>query len=367
MANVQVYGNWGDYMSISTVSRAIVKRLQQRSVPLSIWTAGSFTSIYKEVKGKIRLNSRAPIGIYIGYPPAAIGYLQGHKTKILITVCETTKVPVEWVDVCNTMTYVFVPSAFCKQSFIDSGVPYNKIAILNHGVSREMFWQEKPLKTFSKIQLLHVSGAISFPQRKGTPQLLTAFAELVKNHNPDVQLNLKMFENEQLRKALKYLDIEKNVTILPNESLNPVEMGKLLLSMDAVVQPSRGEGFGIVPLEARCLGIPCALTAVTGHIDHFAPGVDVEIKTGPYQMMDTQGNQDGAAPSLSPVHVYDGLIDLIDNLPMHKANTELWASKFAPMWLWDKVLLPLTKVVIPLSKKRNQATRLGESTGLLGY
>src|SRR5690606_16992598 len=72
-------------------------------------------------------------------------------------------------------------------------------------------------------------------------------------------------------------------------------------------QPSRAEGFGLVPLEARVAGVPVVTTACTGHQDHVTEGsrgvvivdsgADAPIDDGPGAM----------APAVRAASVADAL------------------------------------------------------------
>jgi hypothetical protein len=55
-------------------------------------------------------------------------------------------------------------------------------------------------------------------------------------------------------------------------SLDPPGMAALYAEMDVVLKLARFEGFGLAPLEAFHLGVPCVVTPYTGHEDYVAHG-----------------------------------------------------------------------------------------------
>lgn len=358
--SIQLYGQFGDYMSIPNVSRAVAAELHRKHLKFTVWGTGAIAPTYVDTTPwPIIMNPNAPIGIYVGYPGAAPGWLKGHATKILITVCETNKIPSEWVTACMGMDYIFVPSKFCRQVFIDSGVR-KPVMILPHGADRytnRLDWQHD-----DTIDFLHVTGAVSFPHRKGTPALLKAWKSIEEKY-PKARLTLKMFDEPRIMRYIEQLQL-KNYFVDSSPSLAPPQMAAYLSTFDAVIQPSRGEGFGIVPLEARIHGVPVIITSIAGHSEHFAPGVDVEIGVGPYKPMATQGNVDGFAPLVEPHHIEHAIDTFMNDLPGHEARTHAWAARFSKLWAWKNVLKPLIKVVTPLAKKQKRVIRLGDSIGL---
>ena len=58
--------------------------------------------------------------------------------------------------------------------------------------------------------------------------------------------------------------------MVTRKGLDVGDMASYLGGFDLVCQPSRAEGFGLVPLEARACGVPVAATLCTGHADHMA-------------------------------------------------------------------------------------------------
>lgn len=346
-------------MSISNVSRAICRELQRRHVRFSVRGTGAIAPKYVDCPWSLSLNSHAPVGVYIGYPGAAPNWLKEHQTKCLVTVCETNKIPDEWVSACLQVDYVFVPSKFCRQVFIDSGVRKTPVIVVPHGVDPVRVpvlsnWADT-------IDILHVTGAVSFPHRKGTPALLQAWKNIEKDF-PTAYLTLRMYKEPRMMEYIKRLGVER-VLVNDDPSLAPDAMASYLNGFDAVIQPSRGEGFGIVPLEGRVLGIPQILTPIAGHSEHFAPGVDIEVPVGPYKPMITQGNADGFAPTVEAAGVEQALRTFMADVVGHKKRTEAWAGRFKDLWQWRNVLKPLMNVIIPAAKRRARVIRLADSIG----
>jgi glycosyltransferase involved in cell wall biosynthesis len=111
-------------------------------------------------------------------------------------------------------------------------------------------------------------------------------------------------------------------------------MALIYQSCHLVCQPSRGEGFGMCPLEARACGVPVVATATTGHSDHMSPqpagcvvvatGDDSPINDGPGAL----------APSLSVEAVEAALEEAYKSWrELHRAALEA-APAVAEEWSW---------------------------------
>jgi len=75
-----------------------------------------------------------------------------------------------------------------------------------------------------------------------------------------------------------------------------------------VCQPSRAEGFGLIPLEARASGVPVLATACTGHADHLPARSAGEVEVVPHgPMADVDDGPDARAPTVFAHDVSDAL------------------------------------------------------------
>ena len=355
---IQLYGHFSNFLSFAQVSRAYATALEAARLPFQVWNIDDMLGLNKMSQWPMGLDSDAEIGIAIDYPPVAKNWLTDHKVRILATVCESNRIPNEWVEVCNHYTdYVFVPSRFCREAFLASGVTV-PVLIVPHGIWPSMLQAEKLPLPGGITNFLHVTGAVSFPQRKGTSKLLRAFADIHKIYHCTLTIVTPIDMTPVIQAA--GIDPYKVHYVRPKDGLTPFEMGNLIRKHHAVVQPSRGEGFGLCPLEARCLGVPAILTNDTGHVDHIA-SCDTLIPTGDYVRMDTQGNAVGHAPLVSEHDVFVALDSFIRNQKKRTQETQNWARSNAHKHFWTTVLSDGMKFVSKfVSKKRK---KLGGSVG----
>lgn len=255
-----------------------------------------------------------------------------------MTVCETDRIPGSWVAACNQMTLIVVPSQWCYDAFVRSGVK-TPIIVVNHGVDHVMT-QSTARCDSDGPTFLHVSGSLSFAARKGTIPLLRAFKEFLKEYH-SARLILKVPPTEGYQKALRMLEIEDAVSIVGE--IIPDGMTSMLSSVDAVIQPSRAEGFGMIPLEAMCLGTPAIMTAVTGHAEYFDTETSIYIATGPDSRLETQANPVGAAPTVTANAILDAMNSFMRRREDAAYCAAAWAEQYSDGWKWENVLAPLAR------------------------
>ncbi|EQB04472.1 hypothetical protein L288_13850 [Sphingobium quisquiliarum P25] len=162
---------------------------------------------------------------------------------------------------------ITVPSQFCFQTFIDAGVPTERIRIIPYGGRLDRFAPtgEPDPDAFTVLFVGNVTI------RKGIAYLLQAFAAL-----PHPAKRLKIIgaidpEVEPLLRKMP-LDSVDFLGSVPNISL-PGHYS----SADVMVLPSLEEGLALVMAEAMACGCPVIASANTGALNLFTDGVEGRI------------------------------------------------------------------------------------------
>jgi hypothetical protein len=110
-------------------------------------------------------------------------------------------------------------------------------------------------------------------QRKGTRALVDAWIRVYPKLGADAKLVLVIDDHQSLLwRELRRP--EYGVSIVPRYNLDNNTLPMVLSATHVVMQPSRGEGFGLIPLEARACGCPVVMTGCTGHADHVGTEED---------------------------------------------------------------------------------------------
>lgn len=125
---------------------------------------------------------------------------------------------------------------------------------------------------------LHVSSC--FP-RKGVDALLAAYAKAFRRHDP-VRLVVKGFPNphndvpEQIAR-LRALDPDAPEIVIINKDIVIKDLVALYAGADALVLPTRGEGFNVPAAEALAAGVPLIVTGYSGQTDFAGPNVARQV------------------------------------------------------------------------------------------
>jgi len=197
------------------------------------------------------------------------------------TMYETTQLPVGWSQHINQKAErVIVPCEWCADVFRANGVLKNiPIDVAPGGVDPDEFpvLIERPAHFAQPYTFLTFGDRGS---RKGSDKTMQAFY-LAFGDNPDVRLVIKTVENELPHLCTaRVRDDAGNVIGDPRISLwreNAPSLSDVFAFVDCVVNPTRGEGWGSLPREAACSGLPVICTRWSGTavgIDHWAIPLD---------------------------------------------------------------------------------------------
>ena len=188
---------------------------------------------------------------------------------------EESLVPEETVTLLNdAFDAVLAPSRFVARALVDSGVR-KPVRVVGTLVSLDGLAElpERPVRHPGEpFTFLHVSSA--FP-RKGVDVLLSAWTRAF-GAGDHVRLVLKTFPNPHNDVARRLSDLRAlhpdlcEIVHLDHD-LSPAEVRALYADADAMVLPSRGEGFNMPAAEAIAAGVPLIVSSVGGHRDFLGP------------------------------------------------------------------------------------------------
>jgi len=212
-----------------------------------------------------------------GYPEMPILEYGVHRYRSFMLAANSTWVPdAFWAHSRSQLTEILTPSEWSKQQ-IESARPSSvglPVRVVPHGVLagfKPVEPGESPKVNVcgppGKFVVTHFAG--SSDERKGSLELVKAFMAWPKRD--DAFLFLCMNSMQVHVFTMKVLDLfgeeaQKHMAIVPQLNAEPETMRWVYAASDLVCQPSRAEGFGLVPLEALCCGTPIAATKSTGHL-----------------------------------------------------------------------------------------------------
>lgn len=188
------------------------------------------------------------------------------KKNICIVPFETTVIPKSWIGKINQFDALFT---LCKQNveaFKNSGVTV-PIELIHWGVDQKVFHEiERPERdTFT----FGTMGALS--DRKGTDVLIEAFREEFQTEK-DVRLICKTSYN-----FYPFNSTDKRIELQMGEVNHEELMDTFFKRIDCFAFPTRGEGFGLTPLEAMATGVPAIVTGWSGPCEYMTPEIGWQI------------------------------------------------------------------------------------------
>ncbi len=209
------------------------------------------------------------VGLLYNYP---YGIKQmRNMVRLVYTMFESDKIPEEWPEYLKLANEVLVPSKWCQRVFADAGI---KSTVVPLGYNSDAFTyvdRKVPVEQDGVFTFIHYD---SFNVRKGFMEVVQAFSEEFSPTEP-VRMILKTIRESSPFPILK--SEYPNITVMRGK-LSERELWELLGTAHCMVYPSRGEGFGITPLEAMATGLPTILPNAHGMSEYFDPEFMLEVK-----------------------------------------------------------------------------------------
>lgn len=196
---------------------------------------------------------------------------------------EETAIPQATIETLNAdYDLIWVATHTVKDALINSGC-ITPVFVIRMGVDHVLSPTKQavmPERNIQKRRYLHISSAFD---RKGVDVLIKAFLE-VFGASDTTELYIKTFANphHSLNEAIAQQRLEDprmDSVIVDESPLSRAELIALYESADAMILPSRGEGFNLPAAEAMALGIPVLTTAHTGHNDFCTLDTAIVVET----------------------------------------------------------------------------------------
>ena len=208
----------------------------------------------------VELNNSASVHVHMQVPHVCRGWLEGQH-RVLFSMWETDVLPNKFRRWLEHFDQVVVP---CQHNVELFSQFHNDVSYCPLGVDHK-FW--KPIDT-SDNGVFRFQGGGSLWHRKGLDVLVKAFNALKL---PDAELHIKAAPHAH---DTPTRNLGEKV-FLNREWMSPEEQRAWYNKANCFVAASRGEGFGLMPLQAIASGIPTILSDSTGQSQfaHLAFGV----------------------------------------------------------------------------------------------
>lgn len=183
----------------------------------------------------------------------ANSYRRRCNTYLTYSMFESTVLPDGWVEFINSREGFLTPSRWCADWFAKCGVKV-PIDILHHGVDPTEFpFLERPA---DRKNLTFLWMGVNPKDRKGCEMVRQAFFKL---RLPNTRLIIKAVPVQSPRLYLETPSC-KEIWCWYNQQ----QLLDLLQEADMSLNPTSGEGFGLIPLEHAATGLAVAATNFSG-------------------------------------------------------------------------------------------------------
>ncbi|MDK2820433.1 MAG: hypothetical protein PWP31_398 [Clostridia bacterium] len=269
-----------DASGYGEMQRRILLALEDLGWKVTLRPFRSLNTLIKDPINESRLKNMEknplppPGSVQIFFCPAHMFEANSKYYNVGFTMTEADKVDKKWVEKCNSMDEVWIPSRFNYETFLTCGVRKEKLHIMHLGVDTNHF---KPAKsTNSKKKVTFISSFELIP-RKGCDVLLEAFSEEFDCLEP-VELVIKAYENggryDPQGKTLSNLlqsvfkKYPKGGAIRLKKEIIPYsDLPELYQKATCYVSASRGEGWNLPAMEAMACGVPVIALRWSGHTE----------------------------------------------------------------------------------------------------
>ena len=201
---------------------------------------------------------RAATGaIFLGYPTTYATYanpLTRMGPRVGVAMFESTIIPEGFTEALNACQAVVTPSRFCRDIFADAGVT-SPITIAPLGLNPLYAYAERPVE-----RPLAFLAFIDRGMRKGGIEAMQAFIAAFGD-DPNHQLILKGRTSKVNAEILN-----TNIELIQRD-MTPEELHQLYLRADVLINPHKGEGWGLLPREFCSTGGLALTTGWSGTAD----------------------------------------------------------------------------------------------------
>lgn len=279
-----------------------------------------FDNFVRHAPDDIAFHQHADVMVHMMQPPQIDGTFKGqHKTNF--TMWESSALPERFIHWLRFYDQVLVPCDHNVELFSRHHGNVKKVPLgVDHKVWKAANREPNPRFRF------HAGGSQWL--RKGLDVVLEAF----KRADLDAELHIKLNPEEH---NLPQLTLPDNV-FLHRNWFTLEDTVKFFQNADCWVAVTRGEGFGLMPLQAAAVGVPTIMNAASGQAEFSYLG-SVVVPHRP-----AKSHYGGMWDESDPGEVAEAMRDIYQNHATYKTaarnqvkDTQAWSWKKAARKLAD--------------------------------
>ena len=210
-----------------------------------------------------QFHDQASVAVLMYDPSKPHSFLRGQH-RALYTMWETSVLPPKYYRLLGGYDQIIVPCEHNRELFSEHA---KNIFVVPLGVDTK-FWKPTPRPANKRFRF-HAGGSMWL--RKGLDVVVEAFEKA----GLDAELHIKV----PLERLVPKRTWPSNI-VLHTGWMSKWDQFEWYNKADCFIGASRGEGFGLMPLQAMALGIPTIITATSGQAQ-YANLASVVIPTTP--------------------------------------------------------------------------------------
>jgi glycosyltransferase involved in cell wall biosynthesis len=340
---VQFYGMLEGCFSLAAVSTQIAHGLTRRFDGAAVFSYNGGAYFDHSLIEHAAVDRSAPVGIFYGFPHDVPEPFYEHPFRIGGFVCETDRIAESWVEVCNTLDLVIVPSTYCRRAFLDSGVEV-PVMVVPHGLEPEY----RPTRVKERAEPLvffNVFYEGSLLERKNAEELVRCFLEAFGSTGDRCVLRLRTGVSKALVDIRLKYDFGKAILLDVPDGRDTAGFAGIYSEVHCTVHPSRGEGFGLIPFQSIACETPVIAPGVTGMADYLNDGNAMCLRTAGRTPGIEGGNQAGTYFLIDEAHLVELLRHAHDRWEDEYRKVRAIAPEFRRRHSWDAALSEFLAVI----------------------
>jgi glycosyltransferase involved in cell wall biosynthesis len=240
----------------------------------------------------------------------------------ILTMWESRQLPEAFRDTLHEFDLIMVPSPQNVELFSKY---HPNVRLVTLGVEPEL-WHPIPAPPVGRFFDFLIAGRGS---RKGTDIAYKAFKTVFRDFTPTGSQPIPRLHMKSLR---GHGDFWSDNVVHHVGMLEPLAERDLYAAAHAYIQPSRGEGFGLQPLQAMALGRPTILTDAHGHESFAKLGIPIsaDVSKADYFIYGNAG--EWWEPDLD--ETCEAMWDVYNNYTFHVEHAARSAETIAREFTW---------------------------------
>lgn len=218
------------------------------------------TGFLENLPADVIIDRKSTVNVHMGVPFSIKGWYKG-QYRVCYTMWETDVLPVRFMRWLDQYDEILVP---CMHNVPVFGEHHKKVNYVPLGVDTN--WWSPTDRDQNKVFRFQAAGSLWM--RKGIDKVVEAFNRL---NLPDAELHIKAAPHAS---DVPLHNLGEKV-FLNRDWMDKETLKSWFNQADCFVAPARGEGFGLIPLQAIALGVPTIVSDSSGQqqFAHLATSV----------------------------------------------------------------------------------------------